>query len=66
VAEKWIRWYVLRIERHPNRTSWLRRFISFNHGQDPHQLGTTELAAYLNHLVLNRGGRSVVSPVDLG
>jgi integron integrase len=33
---------------------WLRRFMTFNHGRDPNQLGATELAAYLNHLVLDR------------
>lgn len=33
---------------------WLRRFASFNQGQDPRLLGTAELAAYLNYLALDR------------
>lgn len=34
--------------------SWLSRYVTFNDGRDPRELGANEVAAYLNHLALDR------------
>jgi integron integrase len=44
--------YSIRTEQ--TYAGWLRRFIAFNRGRDPRSLEPGDLAAYLNHLVLDR------------
>lgn len=34
--------------------NWARRYVGFNHGAHPGQLGAEHVAAYLNHLALSR------------
>jgi integron integrase len=35
--------------------SWVRRFVNFHGGRDPRDLNNEAMAAYLNHLALDRG-----------
>jgi integron integrase len=34
--------------------SWLNRYVAFNNGRDPRDLGPSDIAAYLSHLALDR------------
>jgi hypothetical protein len=53
-----VRWH-LRVKRYSIRTEktyldWIRRFILFHGKRHPDTLGEAEIAAFLNHLAINR------------
>jgi integron integrase len=52
IAEIRRRHYSIRTEE--AYVNWARRYLSFNHGAQPGQLGSEHVAAYLNHLALSR------------
>ena len=52
IAEIRRRHYSIRTEE--AYVNWAQRYVSFNHGAYPEQLGAEHVAAYLNHLVLSR------------
>jgi integron integrase len=52
IAEIRRRHYSIRTEE--AYVNWVRRYVGFNHGAHPEQLGAEHVAAYLNHLALSR------------
>ncbi|MEO1148312.1 MAG: phage integrase N-terminal SAM-like domain-containing protein [Cyanobacteria bacterium J06638_22] len=63
---------VMRLRHYAYRTEetyvqWIKRYILFHHKRHPREMGRDEIEALMIYThVLNRGGRGVRSPLDIG